>query len=77
MTVFIWICLICVCQRDTIEPDGFQADTEDDEEDDCVIISTQQGELLKEENEFTFDKPHLILCFEDVENENVELEVGR
>lgn len=77
MTVFIRICLICVCQRDTIEPDGFQADTEDDEEDDCVIISTQPGELPKEENELNFYEPHLILCFEDVENEKVELEVDR
>lgn len=40
---------ICVCQRDTIEPDGFQADTEDDEEEDCVIISMHPGELLKGE----------------------------
>lgn len=52
---------ICVCQRDTIEPDGFQADTEDDEEEDCVIISMQPGELLKEEeNYFNFYKLHLI-----------------
>lgn len=35
---------ICVCQRDTVEPDGFQADTEDDEDEDCVIISAQPGE---------------------------------
>lgn len=33
---------VCICQMET---DGFQADTEDDEEDDCVIISTQSGEL--------------------------------
>uniref|UniRef100_H3D6M0 Chromatin assembly factor 1, subunit A (p150) n=1 Tax=Tetraodon nigroviridis TaxID=99883 RepID=H3D6M0_TETNG len=30
-------------KRDTIGPDGFQADTEDDEEEDCVIVSTQPG----------------------------------
>lgn len=28
-----------------MEADGFQADTEDDDEDDCVIISTQSGKL--------------------------------
>lgn len=28
-----------------MEADGFQADTEDDDEDDCVIISAQSGEL--------------------------------
>lgn len=28
-----------------MEAEGFQADTEDDDEDDCVIISTQNGEL--------------------------------
>lgn len=27
-----------------MEADGFQADTEDDDEDDCVIISSQSGE---------------------------------
>lgn len=27
-----------------MEADGFQADTEDDDEEDCVIISTQNGE---------------------------------
>lgn len=35
---------ICVPQRDTIEPDGFQADTEDDDEEDCIIMSMQPGE---------------------------------
>lgn len=35
---------IWVSQRDTIEPDGFQADTEDDDEEDCIIMSTQPGE---------------------------------
>ncbi|XP_056234905.1 chromatin assembly factor 1 subunit A isoform X2 [Seriola aureovittata] len=30
-------------QTEAIEADGFQADTEDDDEDDCVIISTQSG----------------------------------
>ncbi|KAM3619630.1 uncharacterized protein V6R79_011059 [Siganus canaliculatus] len=30
-------------QTDAMEADGFQADTEDDEEEDCVIISTQAG----------------------------------
>lgn len=35
---------ISVSQRDTIEPDGFQADTEDDDEEDCVIVSMQPGE---------------------------------
>lgn len=69
---------ICVCQRDTVEPDGFQADTEDDEEEDCVIISTQPGELLKEEeNDFHFYKLHFILCFDYMENGEVELEVDR
>lgn len=69
---------ICVYQRDTIEPDGFQADTEDNEEEDCVLISTQLGELLeKEENEFNFCKHHLILCFDDMENGEVWLEVNR
>lgn len=33
-----------VSQRGTIEPDGFQADTEDDDEEDCIIMSTQPGE---------------------------------
>lgn len=33
---------LCICQT---EADGFIADTEDDEEDDCVIIPTQSGEL--------------------------------
>ncbi|TWW57702.1 Chromatin assembly factor 1 subunit A [Takifugu flavidus] len=28
-------------KRGTIEPDGFQADTEDDDEEDCIIMSTQ------------------------------------
>lgn len=28
-----------------MEADGFQADTEDDDEDDCVVISTQAGEF--------------------------------
>lgn len=51
---------ICDCQRDTIGPDGFQADTEDDEEEDCVIVSTQPGELLKEESEFNFCQLHFI-----------------
>lgn len=35
---------IYVSQRGTIEPDGFQADTEDDDEEDCIIMSTQPGE---------------------------------
>lgn len=30
-----------------MEADGFQADTEEDCEDDCVIISTQTGKLLE------------------------------
>ncbi|XP_039908738.1 chromatin assembly factor 1 subunit A isoform X2 [Simochromis diagramma] len=30
-------------QTEAMEADGFQADTEDDDEDDCVIISTQSG----------------------------------
>lgn len=69
---------ICVGQRDTVETDGFQADTEDDEEEDCVLVSTQPGKLLKEEeNEFIFYKLHLILCFDDMENGEVELEVER
>lgn len=40
--------------------DGFQADTEDDEEEDCVIISTQPGELLKEESESNFCRHYFI-----------------
>ena len=28
-----------------METDGFQADTEEDAEDDCVIIAAQNGEL--------------------------------
>lgn len=28
-----------------IEADGFQADTEEDDEEDCVIVSTKTGEL--------------------------------
>uniref|UniRef100_A0A3B5ADW5 Chromatin assembly factor 1 subunit A n=1 Tax=Stegastes partitus TaxID=144197 RepID=A0A3B5ADW5_9TELE len=31
-------------QTEATEADGFQADTEDDDEEDCVIISTQSGE---------------------------------
>uniref|UniRef100_H2VC85 Chromatin assembly factor 1, subunit A (p150) n=1 Tax=Takifugu rubripes TaxID=31033 RepID=H2VC85_TAKRU len=31
-------------KRGTIEPDGFQADTEDDDEEDCIIMSTQPGD---------------------------------
>ncbi|KAK2835761.1 hypothetical protein Q5P01_016245 [Channa striata] len=30
-------------QGETMETDGFQGDTEDDDEDDCVIIATQSG----------------------------------
>uniref|UniRef100_UPI0037E753D7 chromatin assembly factor 1 subunit A isoform X1 n=2 Tax=Semicossyphus pulcher TaxID=241346 RepID=UPI0037E753D7 len=30
-------------QTEAMEADGFQADTEDDEEEDCVIVSTQSG----------------------------------
>lgn len=29
-----------------METDGFQADTEEDEEDDCVCISAKSGELI-------------------------------
>ncbi|KAM4628665.1 chromatin assembly factor 1 subunit A [Polymixia lowei] len=30
-------------QMEVVEPDGFQADTEDDDEEDCIIVSTQSG----------------------------------
>lgn len=53
-----------------MEADGFQADTEDDEEDDCVIISTQSGELHRKNtnlsssalNDYT-NSDHLNFCF--------------
>lgn len=32
-----------------MEPDGFQADTEEDEDEDCVLVSTQPGQLKTEE----------------------------
>lgn len=34
-----------IAQTETMEADGFQADTEDDDDEDCVLISTQSGEL--------------------------------
>lgn len=34
-----------IVQTETMEADGFQADTEDDDDEDCVLISTQSGEL--------------------------------
>lgn len=34
-----------IIQTETMEADGFQADTEDDDDEDCVLISTQSGEL--------------------------------
>lgn len=34
----------CICQTEAMEADGFQADTEDDDEEDC-IITAQSGEL--------------------------------
>lgn len=40
------VLLSCLTQTEVMETDGFQADTEDDDEDtDCIIISTQSGEL--------------------------------
>lgn len=30
-----------------MEADGFQADTEEDDEEDCVILSIQSGELCR------------------------------
>ena len=30
-----------------MEADGFQADTEDDDEEDCIVISAQNGELWR------------------------------
>lgn len=30
-----------------MEVDGFQADTEDDDDEDCILIPTQNGELGK------------------------------
>lgn len=35
----------CICQMEATEADGFQADTEEDDEEDCVIIATQNSEL--------------------------------
>lgn len=32
-------------QAENTEADGFQADTEEDEEDDCVCISTESGKF--------------------------------
>lgn len=39
-----------------MEAEGFQADTEEDDEDDCVIISTQSGELHKRKRNKSFPK---------------------
>lgn len=33
-----------IYQAEPVEADCFQADTEDDDDEDCVIISTQSGE---------------------------------
>uniref|UniRef100_A0A3B4WSH6 Chromatin assembly factor 1, subunit A (p150) n=1 Tax=Seriola lalandi dorsalis TaxID=1841481 RepID=A0A3B4WSH6_SERLL len=41
-------------QTEAIEADGFQADTEDDDEDDCVIISTQSGELHSKDKKLSW-----------------------
>ncbi|XP_010777097.1 chromatin assembly factor 1 subunit A [Notothenia coriiceps] len=35
----------CADPEQAIEADGFQADTEEDDEEDCVIVSTKTGEL--------------------------------
>lgn len=37
-------------QTEAMEADGFQADTEEDDEDDCVIVSTQSGKFLADGN---------------------------
>lgn len=39
-------------QTEAMEADGFQADTEEDDEDDCVIVSTQSGKFLADGNLF-------------------------
>lgn len=46
------VSLLCCCQTEAMEAEGFQADTEDDDEDDCVIISTQSGELHRRNKTF-------------------------
>ncbi|XP_033821587.1 chromatin assembly factor 1 subunit A [Periophthalmus magnuspinnatus] len=38
-------------QSEAIEADGFQADTEEDDEDDCVIVSTAKDGLTRENSE--------------------------
>ncbi|XP_030583514.1 chromatin assembly factor 1 subunit A [Archocentrus centrarchus] len=38
-------------QTETVEADGFQADNEDDDEDDCVVISTQSGPTKENSSE--------------------------
>ncbi len=54
-TRFFFFCLLFTCllltllfvtqqiQTEAMETDGFQADTEDDEDDDCIIIGEQSG----------------------------------
>ncbi|XP_018938419.1 chromatin assembly factor 1 subunit A-like [Cyprinus carpio] len=37
-------------QTETMETDGFQADTEDDEDDDCIIIREQSGSSEQDAN---------------------------
>lgn len=51
---------MCLCQTEAMEADGFQADTEEDEEEDCIIISTPHGELCRmNENLLTVNVYHL------------------
>uniref|UniRef100_A0A673A3A2 Chromatin assembly factor 1 subunit p150 C-terminal domain-containing protein n=1 Tax=Sphaeramia orbicularis TaxID=375764 RepID=A0A673A3A2_9TELE len=47
ITKFMKRCTDTEQVTDAVEADGFQADTEDDDEDDCIIISTQSGELFR------------------------------
>lgn len=37
-------------QTEAMETDGFQADTEDDEDDDCIIIGEQSGSSEQDAN---------------------------
>lgn len=39
------LCGFFFFQMDTSEADGFQADTEDDDEFDCVVLSVQSGKF--------------------------------
>lgn len=45
-TLFAHIIFLNVCQTEGMEADGFQADTEEDD-DECIIVSMQTGEQKK------------------------------